>query len=72
MHVDWNKVSEAACAIVVSAKSTGYSDTFNPTKKCIYDLKKIAKQFGYRLVKERSVKFNRDGTYQLNTKERGK
>lgn len=49
---DWQKVADAAAALLVAAKSTGYSDAFDPSKKCLYDTKKIAKELGYKLIKE--------------------
>jgi hypothetical protein len=51
---DWNKVSEASAAILVAAKSVGFSSTYDPTRKCIYDLRKIAKEFGLKLIEAKS------------------
>tara|TARA_Y100000310_G_scaffold220520_1_gene222050 strand:+ start:366 stop:542 length:177 start_codon:yes stop_codon:yes gene_type:complete len=49
--IDWARVEQCAAAILVSAKCTGYSETYDPTKKVLTDTRILANALGYKLVK---------------------
>jgi hypothetical protein len=49
--IDWVRVEQCAAAILVSAKCTDYSETYDPIKKVLTDTRILANTLGYRLVK---------------------
>tara|TARA_Y100000296_G_scaffold32288_1_gene37382 strand:+ start:243 stop:425 length:183 start_codon:yes stop_codon:yes gene_type:complete len=52
--IDWVRVEQCAAAILVSAKCTDYSETYDPTKKVLTDARILANALGYKLVKRTS------------------